>query len=766
MTVQVWGSAAAIVVASLLLGYAVNALGFRCAAAAPAVGLALSLIVTFLVIRIAGEAVAPAAVLLVCAASAGVILVLRQRRVGPRKVPGHLIGAIGAALVAAFGASLPFLANGRVGLLGVSLDNDTANHLIWAQALRSGSTRAIYGLPDYYPLGPHALVDAVSTGVGARLDAGFAGLLIAGVILTALVGANALRAASWWKRIVSGALAALLYLVAAYYAEASFKEQLLGLLLLGFVLQLEETRREWRPGLWPRWRLLGPAAVLAAATLYVYGYPALPWIVLTVAIWLPAEIVVGRLKPGQWKATVRDLAPAIGVGLLGFVLLLLPVLERNIRLYELFGASPSGTGAIATSNLGNLAGQLPSVEALGIWNSPDFRFVPANPFHAGELAAFALAILILGVLVSAIRREFVLPAALVGCGLIAWRAGGTSSPYVSAKALVVAGPLIGVAGARGLLYPIPRIELWLRTIRFAALVAFLTFAFHSSYEVLTNEPVWPSESTKELLALGRITRGGTVLDLVNTDYAQWLFSDSYMSSIAANTINLAHAGPRANKPFVYGQATDFDSISDQSLASFDWAVTTNSLYASQPPSGYQLVRKLRMYELWHRVGPIVPRQVIEQPGAPGAVLNCRTKAGEAISHSRGEAAVMTAPVVLPLSNIGAGATVRVKMKLPRGQWELSLQYSSAVPIRLSGAGEQWSMPAYLDRPGPWFAVGTIESTGGTSTLTLHADQPASFTGPALGALTTALAAVRLPDSRQLVPLKEACRKYVDWYRVT
>lgn len=769
MIAQVGGSAAAIVAASLLLGYAANALGLRCRAAAPAVGLGLSIIVSYVVIRITGEGTPPAAVLLALMVGAAVVLAVRLRasraRRSRRDGVGGLVGTVGAGAVALAGASLPFLANGRVGLLGVSLDNDTANHLIWTQALRSAATRHVWGLPNYYPLGPHSLVAAVSTGIGARLDAGLDGLLVAGVILTALLGANALGDAAWWKRIVSGALASLLYLVAAYYAEAAFKEQLLGLLLLAFVLQLEQTRREWAPGLRARAALLAPAAVVAAAMFYVFGYPAIPWLALTLAIWLIAEVLVGRIPPRVWIDHARRLAPAAGIGLLVLVLLLVPVIQRNIRLYNVFGASPSGTGAITTSNVGNLAHQLPFLEALGIWNNPDFRFSPPNPFHAGELAAFALAVLIFGLLVSMSRRELVLPAAVVACGIIAWRAGHGQSPYVAAKALVIAGPVIAIAGMRGLLYPLPGLGFWLSVLRLAALVAFLVFAFHSSYQALRNEPVWPSESTKELLALGRITRGETLLDLVNTDYAQWLFNDSYMSSIAADTPNLAQAAPRPGKPFVYGRATDFDSISDQSLGTFQWAVTTNSPYASQPPSAYRLVRTLPMYQLWRRVGQIAPRRIIEKPGAPGAVLDCHTPGGRAISRARGVAAVMPAPIFRPLGYIGPGASLQTKLTLPPGMWELSLQYLSGVALHISGGGERWSMPAYLDRPGPWFAMGTIEGTGSPITLTLHADQPESFSGPALGAQPTGVAATRLPDTRTLVPLRRACGRYVDWYRV-
>jgi hypothetical protein len=758
VTIQVWGSAAAIVAGSLLLGHGLRLLGFRCQAAAPAVGASLLTIIAAVAIKLPGAATTAAVVLAVLIVAAAVLTVLRREQL---RFP---LVSVAAGGIAALGAAIPFIANGRMGLLGVSLDNDTANHLIWAQALRSSQTRHIYGLPSGYPLGPHSVIATVSTGLGVRLDLSMTAFLIATVVIAAITGSRALLREAAWKRVVTGVLAALLYLVAAYYAEGAFKEQLLGLILLALVLQLEEVRREWKPGLWERFRVLAPAAVLVAASLYVYGYPAIAWIALTMAIWLVAEVALGPVAPRQWVARVRDLAPALIAGIVLLVVLLAPVIERNVNLFDTFGTSPSSTGAITASNLGNLAHPLSAYQALGIWQTPDFRFLPGDLFHQGELSALALAVLILGLVWALARRELVLPAAVAACAIVYWRATKNQSPYVTAKALVIAGPVIAVVGLRGLLRATGAATAWwVWGLRFAAAIAFVAFAAHSSYEVLRNEPVWPPQPTAQLLALAKPTRGQTVLDLVNTDYAEWLFNESYLSSIAGNTINLERAVPSASKPFVYGAATDFDSI--QNLDRFRWVVTTNTPYASQAPAGFRLVRRLSTYELWERVGAVTPRRVIETSVAPGAVLNCRTGAGRALSRRRGTAAVMTAPVLKPLGTIPPGGTGQVTMSLPAGRWELSLQYMSAVNLELTFGGRRFSMPAYLDRPGPWFAVGPVLAGGGPVSVTIHADKPSFLTGPSLAALTTGLVATRIPDTRVLLPLASACGRYVDWYRL-
>jgi hypothetical protein len=756
--VQAWGAATAIVAGSLLIGHAINLIGCRCRAASPAVGFALLIVIASAAIKLPGKAVTAAIILLVVIAACGVLAILRR---GPWRFPGVPVATI---LIAAFGAAIPFIANGRVGLPGVGLDNDTRGHLVYAEGLRSSVSRALYGVPNYYPLGPHSLAATVASGLGVRLDLAFTGLLIATVVLTALVGANALRSEAGWKRVVTGSLAGLLYLVAAYYAEAAFKETILGLLLLAFALHFEEVRGEWATGSPGLWRVLAPAAVLVAAGVYVYSYPAIAWFGVTVVIWIAAEALLRPVGPTQWRTRVRALLLPVVIAGGVLLVLVLPIAGEVRNLLNTFGLSAASTGAIATSNLGNLAHALSPFEALGIWNDVDFRLIPADVFHAGLLSAFALAVLALGVGWSLARRELLLPAAVAACWIIYWRANQGESPYISAKALVIAGPVIAVTGMGGLVgRPLRSLTPWLAVPRALAAVAFIVFAAHSSYLALANEPVWGSESTRELLAFDKLTSGQTVLFLGATDYTEWLFHDSRVSALAPQSTSLAQAGPRLTKSNVYGSALDFDSVNPVNLNSFQWFVTTNTPFNSQPPAGVRLVRQLPMYQLWERVGMIPTRQTIEPPGAPGAILDCHTRAGRAVSDKRGAAAVMTPPVIRPVGATLPGKTVRVSLPLPPGEWALSLQYVSPVNLELSAAGRRWSMPAYTDRPGPVFVAGTIDSTGTPTIVGVHADKPSPLTGSNLLAAVTAVIATRAPNTRVVIPLTQSCGRYVDWY---
>jgi hypothetical protein len=774
MTVQAWGSAAALVAASVLIGDAISLLGARCRAAGPAVGLSVLIVISFAAIHLPGRVVTTVVTLAAVLIAAAAIVIMRRGFANRQAGRGRgsfspaIVGAVCTAAtigLAAFGAAIPFIANGTVGLPGVSFDNDTASHLLWAETLRSPSVAARY--PDQspgYPLGPHSLADAMSSGLGVRLDMAFTGLLIATVIITALVAAASLRRDSRWKRPLIGAPASLLYLVAAYYAEGAFKETLMGLLLLALVLHIEEVSMEWAARTRERWQSLIPASLLVAGALYVYSYPALAWIGLTLVIWLIAEIVA---RPGwrrRWRILVPEVAPATVIAGAIVLVLVLPAIGQIVNFAGSVGLSPAATGAIPVSANGNLPHAITGWEALGIWNSYDFRVPPANLFNAGLLSAFALGVLVFGMGWAVRRREFLLPACVAACAIVFWWAGQGQSPYVTAKALVIAGPAIAVTGLRGLLRApvtsLPRL-LWLG--RYVAAAAFIAFAGYSSHQVLRNTPVWPPESTRELIALDRFTRGQTVLFLGNSDYAPWMFKDSDMSALAPYTRSMGEASPRSTKP--PASALDWDSVDPATINRFTWAVTPNTTYASEAPAGFRLVRQLAMYELWRRVGYVQPRGALDPSGAPGAVLDCKNPAARQLSRRRGVAAVTRMPVTVALAPTPPGTGPTVTLRLPRGRWDLSLQYTSPVPVEVTARGLARTMPAYGDRWGPYFAVGSVVSTGAPMTLLIHATRPSSLTGSDLGALLSSLAATPSPDPRTLVPLRRACGRYVDWFRI-
>jgi hypothetical protein len=223
----------------------------------------------------------------------------------------------------------------------------------------------------------------------------------------------------------------------------------------------------------------------------------------------------------------------------------------------------------------------------------------------------------------------------------------------------------------------------------------------------------------------------------------------------------------SSKPYSYGDPFDFDSVDSAQLDDFTYVITTNTPYASQPPANFHLVKTLALYQLWRRFGPTPPRLSLDPGDAPGAVLDCRTPQGARLSRSSGVAAVMETPIpAASIGVLGPDSGLSVRLRLPRGEWDLSLEYTSAESLKLAAAGGRWELPANTARPGPYFYFGTVYSNGERPTqVQIYETHPSRFTAPLDTASISNLAATRSPDTRTLVPLNQACGRYVDWYRL-
>jgi hypothetical protein len=775
MFVQAYGAALLIILASVVLGRAicVAAGGEQAWWAAPAVGFASLIVLTGAAIKLPGRGVTALVVAGVVLTVAGGFL-LRRRSLPVSR--GDLVVA-GLSLL---GTSVPFIASGRVGLPGVSLDNDTAGFLLFTEGLRSPRMASLWGAGNGYPLGPHSVVAAVGTATGMPLDMAFTGLLVAVVPITALAAAGLLADQALWRRAMIGVMCSLAYLVAAYYGEGAFKETIMAGLVLASVVHVEQVRAGWNEATTAiRWRLVLIAGILVAAAFYTYSYPGLAWFAVSAGIWIAGEAAIRvagrprlltqpRLLLG-WKSR-RHLSRRWVAGTIVLaIVVLLPVAGQAISFFQSVGLSPAQSGAIPTSALGNLIAPLSPYEMLGVWTSPDFRHDPTNGFHAGELSAFALIVFLFGVMWSLRRRELLLPATAAGCVVIWWLSDHSQSPYITAKALVIGTPVIVAVALRGLLMRRAG-PLSTRAFLLAVAMLFCGVAAYSSYQALRNEPVEAPQPGRELASFQHSIGGAPVLFLGDDDYAPWQLRDAAVSALAANTRSLGAAAARTNKPYVFEQALDFDSVDPADLDHFHYVVTTNTSYASQPPANFRLAAQTRLYDLWKRTGPTASRQVLEPSGAPGATLDCRSALGKKLRAVRGQAGIMSKPVTVPGPSLTAGSSTAVPIALPGGEWEISIQYFSSFDVDLSTQGRRWTMPAYLGRLGPFFSVGTVTGRGVASpvTLTVRAERPSFLTGTG-GNLFTAIpviAATRIPDSRRIVPLGRACGQYVDWYRLS
>jgi hypothetical protein len=451
-------------IASLAIGQATIALcgARRWSWLAPAVGLALLCAICWATVRLPGHGTISAVVVLLLFAASAVYLWKRLEDGG-----GALRAGWPVALLALAATALPFVAEGHFGILGTSFNPDMSQHLLAADRLAHGQTSQL--LHQGYPLGPHAIVVALTKGLGIGLVEGFSGLTVAVAVLASLTALTAFRDQQWFLRIPAALVVGLTYMVATYLAQGSFKETMQALFFLAFVLALRESTG-------PAWRVLPlrfvPAALLAVGSVYTYSFPGLIWLIGALVVWLVLE----RAIP------VRPMLLALGL----FAVLIAPEVGRMIDFHSFETFDPNGPG------LGNLFGQISPFEALGIWPSGDFRLmpgdgaVPALGYYLG--AAFAAILLVYGLVVWWRRRETAVLAGLTAAALAyaAARVGGT--PYTAAKALEIGAPLAALVIVLPLLR---RPVAWL----------YLLAAGGCSLLALANAPVGPASYSPTLTGL-------------------------------------------------------------------------------------------------------------------------------------------------------------------------------------------------------------------------------------------------------------------------
>ncbi len=274
-------------VASLAIGQAAIALcgARRWSWLSPAVGLALLCAICWGTVRLPGHGAISAAVVLLLSAASVAHLWRRVDGAGEALRAGAPV-----ALLALSATALPFIAEGHFGILGTSFNPDMSQHLLGADRLAHGQGSQL--LHQGYPLGPHAIVVALSKGLGIGLVQGFTGLTIATAVLASLTALTAFRDQPALLRTPAALLIGLTYLVASYFAQGAFKETMQALFVLAFVLSLREASQN------PEWQALplrfAPAALLAVGSTYTYSFPGLIWLIGSATIWAATEIAVSR----------------------------------------------------------------------------------------------------------------------------------------------------------------------------------------------------------------------------------------------------------------------------------------------------------------------------------------------------------------------------------------------------------------------------------------------------------------------------------------
>ena len=781
-----YASVALVCAGSLLVGQAILSLCGRRELTwlAGPVGLAALLVASGLAIKLPGHGTTVGITLSILIAFSLAGVAMRRRAPGAgaedmrsgtaRKVrctdaerpPGaHPALAAAAAILALLVASIPFIANQRVGILGVGLVNDDmAYHLLIADWLNTRIGEMPVLIHQGYPVGPHALVDGLSEAFGTGLVEAFAGLTLAIPVLTALVAVEALRGLRPAPRIVAAVLVALPYLVAAYLAQEAFKEPIEALFLLTFALLLPSATSPLRAV---------PLGVIAAGATYTYSFPGVFWLAAAAAIYIAIQLF--RRAPESRRAALWS--GVVGIGVLA--LLTAPEWARMID----FGDFRAFRTSNLSGGLGNLRHQLSPLEALGIWPTSEFRLAASDSSHPAAFYAGAV-IAALAFVVAAprwVKRHGpAIPAALAGAILAYLGARLFGTVYTSAKALAIAAPLISLIAFGGLLErDRPARGAWVATGLAIVLAAGMAV---SGLLVLRQAPVGPTDHADQLAELRPLVEDRKVLFLGRDNFVAYELRGARPFTAVRNFYDPNYVKPDLRLKDVF-RKFDFDSVTAQTLVQFPFVITTRAAYASGPPRAYEPARKTSDFVLWKRTGPVGDRRTFDEADDPGVTFHC-TPPNAPGPPTLGRATVFPATPTVggswsPGSTVEDGSPVTQELTLPKGRWEVSLQYDATQPVRVSAPGLDATLPANLDYRGsvPYYPAGelTVRHRGPVR-FTVSVESP-PLAGRLLGtkseahvgaiAASPAGAGGPIPgEAERMIPLRNACGRYVDFYAPT
>jgi hypothetical protein len=711
---------------------------------APPVGVSILILLAVPAIHLPGRSATVAVVSAVLIAGGLVLMIRRPAHRPPWK--DCLAGLPVALLVL-----VPFVAAGHAGTLGMSFDNDMAEHLLLAEAYRSNAVASVSPLLSDYPLGPHALAGMLAEGLGIRIDLAFAGLTAATPLLLAWTALACLRGVRWIGRATVATVVGIPFLIAAYYGQGSFKELLEALFTLGAALILAgfQAKLAWR-----RWI---PFALICAGAVSVYSLQGLVWPGLLLLVWLVGGFALrawNRSAAAAWRALREEIVPG-AVGLAVMVVVLVPQIPRIEKFIS------KGTGnAIAKTNLGNLVGPLPGWEAFGVWGNPDYLVPAPSQFATGMWTALVLALVLLGALLLARSGRWMLPAAAASAMLIWAYAAHTESPYVAAKALVIASPMLLLVAALAVVHRRVHMPAWWRVVAPVLAVLLLVRVVDSSWEALRFSKVGPTEHLVELRSLRATIGNGSTLYLGDDDFIPWELAGVRVT--AAYYAGTPEVPLRPQKAFAYGQPLDFDTVTAATLNSFDWVITPRDAAGSEAPEQMHLARLTKSYALWHRVGQVPARGILDEGPNAAALLNCKSAAGRAVLRSAKVAAIRPYSSGVNVPPLGPGASVTVTLPLLAGTWDLESPYLSPLPLEVSATGLRATLPGNLERTGPRWPIGQItlthpEAVRVTYRLKKHWLTPASDVATPTELIAT------LRGAERTVPIRQACGQLVDWY---
>jgi hypothetical protein len=719
-------SAGVILLASLLIGRALLlVLGRRRATFLEgAVGLAVLLVVGSFAIRLPGHEVTFAIIGSALVVASAIVVVLRSD-----SVFGPAFGiALPIAALALLVSSFPFIASGHIGIFGVGLNNDMAEHLVYAEWLLDPSRIKPGGIVIGYPIGPHSVAVTVATMLGSEPLRGFLGLLVALPVLTAITSLGVLRELPPGRRILAALLVCGAYATASVLGIAGFKELIASMFLIAFATGLREIERS-DDG---RVAIVIGLAVITAGMVAAYSYPGAIWLGVTLVVWIGAELLRARIDgaPGAARALVRRALPIATPALIIVGVLALALLPRAIHFAH------SGAWSTITGTNSKLRYVVSPLEGLGVWPSGSWLLGTHDVSHYWIFGAIGLAALAFGVVWWVARRDLAVPSAVVA-GIAAYI--GTqiidTGLYVQAKAVVIPASVVMLMVTFALFTPGGG---WPKRI-FAIL--FVALAAYSSFLALRDAVVAPDNRFHELADFRDDVDGQNVVSLTSDRFADYGLRTAQVFSPAANAEY--QIPPAVTKD--QRLPIDFDSVPATILNRFPYAITTSAAYQSQAPPGWTLIKQSDSYKLWKRNSYSPPMSNLYEEARPGRVYHCKNPKIHAFLDDGGRLLTwQPRPQIAKRlywkregkvdNALAPGEEASQSLYLPPGRWQLSLQYASPVTgLQVIAPGISKSMPAGVDaaipyRPdqGPYWPVGEVTSRGERIIVTVKADDVSTF----------------------------------------
>ncbi len=673
------------------------------------------------------------------------VLVVAGLLLARHELPGRLNAGwpLAAGLAAYLLFDLSVIATGHWTFTGYRLEDDVAFELLLTRHLQTYGTTIGPLAPSTaksfiesffstgYPLGAQSYLGAIGGLLHAELASIWQGYL------SALAGVGAIAAATLSGRMMDrrlAALAGLLTMAAAltyqYAMQGSVKEVGTAVAVLCALALIRFAMLELR-GV--------AAAVLVAvplaAILATYNAAGLPYTLALAGTALVASVLVHRRLP-----TRAWLRPA-GVGIVVFVVLAAPALKTLAKFFEVATGGFTGSSAAAPP-LGQLLRPLPLSEVVGVWLQGDYRIAVAHGFSGAAEVFATVAILLLFALglVHAVRkREPALPMGAVTMALVLLIVYPKAIPYVQAKLLAIASPVVVLGAAQGLAAIRAKRLLPVALLAGAGLAVGVLLSDALAYH---HDPVAPTSRFIAMRDVGHFLgkRGPVLVSEFDefADYFAWP-TPLWLGTQYPTPENLVLRSPGG----LYGQSFDLDAETLPFIESFPYILVRRSPAESRPPANFRLVYANSFYEVWKRTAsPQVLAHLPEQQlysayapvscaqlqtivhGAPSGSSLLLAQSPEAIGYDVLHATVRssgwiedpepyTSDAVTPLTPGSAGKIVHV----PRaGRYQVWVQGSFPRALRVTLDGRSVGSVSGWNTPDEWLQAGTVNVGAGKHAL--------------------------------------------------